>query len=186
MPLDRNRLATPIGPSRRPRMADPRAANTSNLAASHASAPRLDEYTKEYLNVLLECKSSSDPRLKNHDLAHASIKAVIKENGLESQPRNISVDATEIMAVAIPNFIGRLTVLAGKLMEEEKRSTLQLRDLRNATENLPTADFLVDVTDHFEPAFTSSSCPPADVRPLQHQSQAEWPRAAVTTLGGAP
>lgn len=130
-------------------------------------------------NQILEIGQTTD--FKNHSLPLARIKKIMKA---DEDVRMISSEAPVVFAKACEMFIMELTKRSWMHTEENKRRTLQKKDISAAISKTDVYDFLVDIIPRDElreegPSVTRAAVPllvpPADSGPYyyvpQHQQQ---------------
>ena len=125
----------------------------SHLARDPAIGAHVAEYLERALKELQESADGQASKLKPaiNQVPLARIKRIMKQDSCDPAPRMISVSAILDTAYAALEFTRLLTLSAWKFFAlEDKRNTLQAKDLRNAVYSSQCFDFLVDVLDMFE------------------------------------
>lgn len=124
-----------------------------------ARGPAIGAHMAQYLEeAALKEQDDQDPA-SNHkkqaieEVPLARIKRIMKQDSCEPPPRMVSVAAILTMAHVSLEFTRLLTSIAWTFYaKEDKRNTLQAKDLHDAVYSSQCFDFLVDVLDMFDEA----------------------------------
>jgi len=107
-----------------------------------------DQFFARQLELL---KDDGWVKEKQAALPASRIKRMMKMDSCEPQPCQIAAPSVTLMALSTQFFIGHVTYLARMLsMEPDKRSTLQVKDLKAALASSNKFDFLVDAVHAFD------------------------------------
>ena len=126
-----------------------------NLARDPAIGAHMAQYLEE---AALKEKDDQEPASNNKkqaidEVPLARIKRIMKQDSCEPPPRMVSVAAILTMAHVSLEFTRLLTSIAWTFYaKEDKRNTLQAKDLHDAVYSSQCFDFLVDVLDMFDQA----------------------------------
>ena len=124
-----------------------------------ARGPAIGAHMAQYLEeAALKEQDDQDPASNNkkqaiEEVPLARIKRIMKQDSCEPPPRMVSVAAILTMAHVSLEFTRLLTSIAWTFYAtEDKRNTLQAKDLHDAVYSSQCFDFLVDVLDMFDQA----------------------------------
>jgi histone H3/H4 len=126
-----------------------------NLARDPAIGAHMAQYLEE---AALKEKDDQEPASNNKkqaidEVPLARIKRIMKQDSCEPPPRMVSVAAILTMAHVSLEFTRLLTSIAWTFYaKEDRRNTLQAKDLHDAVYGSQCFDFLVDVLDMFDQA----------------------------------
>ena len=122
-----------------------------------ARDPSIEAHVVQYLETAMKEQDGQDPtptkKLAINEVPLARIKRIMKQDSIDPAPRMISVPAILIMAHVSLEFTRLLTSIAWTFFAtQDKRNTLQTKDLHHAVHSSQCFDFLIDILDMFEEA----------------------------------